>query len=482
MRRAGKNLIRRWAADPVRFSAEALGVKLWGKQAAIARSVVSQSRTAAKSGHKIGKSTGGAALAIWWPLTRHRGRTILTAPAGHQIRNILWPEVRRLYRQARFPIGGHCSPDPSRGLELPGDRGIICVTTDEAEKIAGLSGPNQLFIVDEASGYDERLWAPIFGNMAGGGRLLATGNPTQTSGTFFEAFTEKSHLWATFTVSSAESPNVVSGRELVPGLARKPWVLEMLEEHAGIRLDPDCSHEELCEALERATDSPFLDIRVKGRFPSQADNCVVPLSLIEAAKERWAETNGSGDLNIGIDVARSGDDESILCPRRGKRAYELEPHRNLDGPQLADRAIAMVARMRRGHERPRIKVDVIGVGASCYDSLAARAEALDLDVVPVNVSESSDDEDKYKNLRAQVHFATKSWLADGGAIPPDQKLHAELSAARYSFDERGRYVVEKKEKIKERLRRSPDRADALGLSIYEGTSDLGSVIAVRRSR
>lgn len=467
-----KSLLARWTDNPVLCVSEVFGLQLWPKQAAIARSVVTHKRTACKSGHKVGKSTGASGVALWWVLTRHRGRVILTAPAGHQVRNILWPEVTRLYESAKVPIGGRLSPDPAYGLKLPGQREIIAVTTDEVAKAAGLSSPNQLIIVDEASGYDEALWPALFGNLAGGGRILALGNPTQTSGTFYEAFGEKAHLWNGFTLSSVESPNVVANRRVIPGLAMRDYVEEHLDEYAGIRLPRGASYEELVAALESAGESPFLDIRIRGRFPVQAENAVVPLSLVERAKERWVSTHGDGPLSLGVDVARSGDDESVIAPRRGFRLGELEPHRGLDGPQLAAKVIECANRLRGDQvERVRVKIDVVGVGASPYDCLKAVEDERGIEVIGVNSGEASDDPERFKNKRAQLHFAMRSWLADGGAIPPNEpKLHAEIVAAKFSLDERNRYIVEKKDAIKARLKRSPDRADAAALAVYEPPS------------
>lgn len=465
-----KRLLARWGPNPVLCLDELCGLKLWPKQAAIARSIVEHKRTACKSGHKVGKSTSAAGIALWWVLTRWRGRVILTAPAGHQVRNILWPEVTRLYESARVPVGGRLSPDPAYGLKLPGNREIIAVTTDEVAKAAGLSSPNQLIIVDEASGYDEDLWPALFGNLAGGGRILATGNPTQTSGTFYEAFTEKAHLWNTFTISCIETPNVIANRCLIPGIAMRDYITEHLDEYAGIRLDPQtCTHAELVAALESAGESPFLDIRIRGRFPVQGDHAVVPLTLVETGKLRWATTLATDGLSLGVDVARTGDDDSVIAPRRGNKLYPLEPHHGLDGPELAARVVECANRLRpKPSDRVRVKIDEIGVGASPYDCLVGMASAANLEVIGVNAGAAADDPERFRNKRAQMHFAVRSWLADGGALPPNEgKLYAELVAAKFSLDERNRYVVEKKDAIKARLRRSPDRADAVGLAVYE---------------
>lgn len=467
-RLTAERLVKRWRGDPACFSREVLGCELWEKQAEVACAVLKHQRVAVRSGHKVGKSRCAAVIALWWCLTRDKARVVLTAPSGHQIRNILWTEVQDLYHHAKVPLGGYCSPDPSRGLQLPEGRQILCIATDEAEKLAGLSGSNQLFIVDEASGFPEVLWDPINGNRAGGGQILALSNPTQTSGTFYDAFHSKRHLWHGIRIASTESPNFVAGKVLVPGLAYREWVCEMLEEHAGIRLEPTVSAEEILAALESVGDaSLFINVRIKGQFPSQSENSVIALRQVELARERFEFAPEHGRLNLGIDVARYGDDESVIAPRRGAKILPLIAMHGLDGPGLADRVIALLAQLRREGERPLLKVDVIGIGASCFDSLRQKADAFAFEVTPVNVAEASQIPEKYRNLRAQLHFATRTFLLEGGALPPDERLHSELVATRYSLDERGRYVVERKEEIKVRLRRSPDRADAVMLAIYE---------------
>ena len=110
---------------------------------------------------------------------------------------------------------------------------------------------------------------------------------------------------------------------------------------------------------------------------------------------------------------------------------------------------------------PLVRVDVIGVGAGVADLLRYNNQ---VECVGVNVATSATIEE-YALLRDQVWFGLKKWLKDGGAIPSDPKLEAELVAPTYAFDLRGRIKVEPKEKIKERLRRSPDRADALALAV-----------------
>ena len=325
--------------------------------------------------------------------------------------------------------------------------------------MAGLSGAEILFIIDEASGFPDALWEPIFGNMAGGGRLLALGNPTQLSGPFYEAFTQKQEFWSTLHISSEESPNVLAGDVLIPGLATREWVEE--------------------KKREWGEKSAAYQVRVAGNFPSQGDSAVIPFEAVQAAVLRWALTPADGLLHIGVDVARFGDDESVVQPRRGKKALEPFVFRGLDNVDLAGRVLRIARDLRNPGEKPRVKIDVVGNGSGVVDIL--KRQKNEIEVVPVNVAEAATAEG-YHRLRDQLWFGCGDWLREGGAIPDDPKLFSELVAPTYFFDARGRQEVEEKEAVKKRLRRSPDRADALCLAVYEKRSSMRDALAAYTSR
>ncbi len=114
-------------------------------------------------------------------------------------------------------------------------------------------------------------------------------------------------------------------------------------------------------------------------------------------------------------------------------------------------------------------VDVIGVGSGVADILRTHKS---LEVIDVNVGESANviiqGQPEYNRLRDQLWFGLKTWIKNGGALPDDGKLHAELLAPMYGFTVDGRLKVESKDDIKKRLKRSPDRADAMALACYPG--------------
>lgn len=434
---------------------EVLKTEPWLRQEEMIRAIDTHHRVAIRSGHKIGKSTSCAAIALWWISTRSdRAKVILTSSSYTQIEKILWPELRRLYDRANktykefpgcpaFPIGGRLLGNPESGLKFADGRHVFGISTATPERMAGFSGAELLYIIDEASGIAECIFEAIEGNMAGGAKAIMFGNPTQTSGTFYEAFNGKAQFWHGIHISSEETPNAVSGEEIIPGLAGKDWIEE--------------------KRAEWGETSPIYAVRVRGDFPSQTSDAVISLELLESSWKRWLFTQESGLLHLGVDVARYGDDDTVIAPRRGLKALPMITARSMDCIEVAGTVLEAVRRLRIGQERPVVKVDVIGVGAGVYDQLRRSREVI---AVPVNVAEASQLPEEYANLRAQVGFAVRDWMREGGTIPNDSKLHQELIASRYSFDGRARLKIESKDDIKKRLGRSPDRADALALSIF----------------
>jgi phage terminase large subunit len=237
---------------------------------------------------------------------------------------------------------------------------------------------------------------------------------------------------------------------------------------------------------------PLYDMRVLGNFPSQAENAIVPMVLLEQGVARWPSTQPeeTDELEIGVDVARGGDDESVLAPRRGRKVFELEAVA-IDraagalppGPQVGEAIVRMARRLRKPTDRlrPRVKIDSIGVGTAVVDYLVLHHKG-ELEIVAVNSASAADAwlvlapgtgvsprktaADEYRNLRTQLAFGVTLWLREGGALPDDDKLGQELVAATFYFRENGKIAAEDKDEVKKRIRRSPDRADAVALAIY----------------
>lgn len=432
--------------DPVTFAERILQMEPWSKQAEVMRAIRDNDRVAVRSGHKIGKSACAAALALWWYYTRPGSLVILTSSTDDQVRTILWAELTKLYRRNPEALGGNLHEGHRAGLVHPDGRRIIGLASNKGENMAGFSGMDLLFIVDEASGVEDAIFDAVEGNRAGGARVIMFGNPTQQSGRFYEAFHDDRGFWKQMHISSEETPNVIEGRIVVPGLATRDYIEE--------------------KRAEWGEKSPLYLIRVKGDFPDAASDAVIGLDLVEKCTKGWRKPSPEdGTLQIGVDVARFGEDDSVIYARRGLYADNPVVLGGADILRVAHEVKRVAKNHRVNGERPVVLIDGSGVGGGLVDIL--RAES-DLEIIDANAS-SSAGTDEHSRLRDRLWFGLRDWLKAGGKVPHDRKLNQEMAAPVYSFDTKGRLKVESKDDIRAKLRpqRSPDRADALALAVFE---------------
>lgn len=458
-----------------RYGRDVRPFELWSKQDRLALAVLEHRRVACRSGHKTGKTVLASALAIWWALTRPNARVLMTAPTERQVKKALWGETRQFW--ANSPLLQEFMPEPAlspeTGVRWKDGRELFGFTAKSADAVSGPGGPDVLVIIDESAGVPREVWEALQGVRAGGGKVLALANPTQTSGWFFDAFHDKRVGWHLEDISVTETPNFIEGREVIPGLSAREFEQEVRDDYG--------------------VDSPQYATRVLGKFPPNVGNAVIGFGLIEAARKAWALATGDeGDglelgptIDLGVDVARFGDDDSAIAARSGLALYSpawfekehgIRPVVNgYDAVKVAGLAMACLRALDTKGKRIRIKVDCTGgYGEPVVSQLHALQSGGDLDadaqIVPINFSGESSDSEKYPVLRDELWFGARPWFREGGAMYPDPKLESELMAATYALDLKGRNKVEPKKEIKKRLGRSPDRADAALLAIYEPAS------------
>jgi hypothetical protein len=209
-------------------------------------------------------------------------------------------------------------------------------------------------------------------------------------------------------------------------------------------------------------DSTVARVEVMGEFPSADDDTVIPLDLVRGAVERDVTLTANEPIVWGLDVARFGGDNSALCVRQGNTVLEIKSFASMDLMQLCG-----VVKNRFDDctvmERPQeILVDVIGLGAGVVDRLREQ----NLPVRGVNVAEAPSTKKNYLNLRAELWFAIKDWLAQRDCrLPNDDELVSELAAPLYKYTSTGKIKIESKDEMRKRGIKSPDKADALALTM-----------------
>jgi phage terminase large subunit len=190
--------------DPVEFTRAFLDHDIWSKQEEILRSVAASRRTAVKACHASGKTFIAAAAVLWW-LVRHPDAIVITtAPTWTQVERVLWSEIHSMLQRSgiEFPIPAATS------LRLGPNRYAIGLSTNEGVRFQGYHG-NVLIILDEAPGILSQIYEAIEGIRAGGDvRILALGNPSISSGPFYDAFSGNREGWNQITISAFNTPNL----------------------------------------------------------------------------------------------------------------------------------------------------------------------------------------------------------------------------------------------------------------------------------
>lgn len=217
-------------------------------------------------------------------------------------------------------------------------------------------------------------------------------------------------------------------------------------------------------------DSTVSRVEVMGQFPKADDDTVIPMDLINSAIDRDVTLAASEPILWGLDVARFGGDNSALCVRQGNTVLEITTFNSMDLMQLCG-AIKNRYDDSTVMERPQeILVDVIGLGSGVVDRLAEQ----NLPVRGVNVAEAPSTKKNYLNLRAELWFAIKDWLAQRDCrLPNNDELASELAAPQYKYTSSGKIKIESKDEMRKRGIKSPDKADALALTMASSAASFG---------
>lgn len=434
-------LMKRCQQDPLFFSTYVLGGEQpWEKQKEIMQSTRQKLRTVVVSGYCNGKTWIAARTVLWFLLSFPHSIVISTAPTARQVENVLWAEIRRQYKDSKLPLGGEVLKTQ---VKIDDDWFAIGLSTDEPTRFQGFHSRHLLIVFDEAAGVDRIIWDAAEGQMAGAhARWLAIGNPIAPSGPFYEA--ANGTLWNTINISCLDSPNVTSGRIIYPKLVTTRWIEE--------------------RKSEWVENSPHYQSKVLGRFPQSSEFGLIPLDWIEKANLRTeAIEPQEGEKRIGVDVARSGADRTVLIYRQGQLVRHVKAYQNINTMETVGRVIRFVKKCEA--EWIDVMVDVIGIGAGVVDRLHEQG----FGVCGVNFGDKMCNKKRFANTRAQCYWMLKEALNPESenplAIPKKPtSLCSELAAIEWSADSAGHIKIEPKEDVKKRLGRSPDYADALALT------------------
>lgn len=434
---AGESGPDKWQSETLK----AIGEQMRGAESAV--------RMAIASGHGIGKTCLTAWVIHWFMATRPGCAGVVTANTRDQLINKTWRELAKWNARA---INGHWfdwTATSFKAVERPETWFIAAQpwTKERSEAFAGLHEKDVLVLFDEASAIDDVIWDVASGAMTEKGALwLALGNPTRNTGRFHECFGRLRHRWTTRQIDSRDSAR-----------ANKAEIQQWVDDYG--------------------EDSDFVRVRVKGEFPRAGSMQFIPGDLVDAAMARTPQCHLWEPLIMGVDVARFGDDQSVIAFRRGRDAASIPwvKYRGVDTMTLASE----IARLADQEKVDAIFVDGVGIGAGVVDRLRQlKRQVFDVQSGGAPSAHMRTEEPiKVKNKRVEMWAYMRYWLK-GGAIPDDSELEGDLTSIEYGYDADDRVQLEKVEDMKKRGLASPDNGTALALTFAEPVAAKSDATAI----
>jgi hypothetical protein len=438
---------------------------------------VIQNQIRVEAGHTIGKTKLASGIVNHFFDCFAPSIVYTFAPTRKQIHDLLWKEIKTDRSGKGLP---------GRILDLALDRGpdhfANGMATNNAggtgtERVQGQHGKYLLFILDEAEGIADYVWDAIKSMMSGGiAIVLMLANPRTRLSRFHKA--KELPSVRSFRISCIWHPNVLAGREIVPGAVRRDYVDSMLDEHCSIV----ATHEDDAQTFEVPwrpgvifqPDTEML-FRVLGTAPkSIAANTLVPLGRYEAATQREHKGDRPKVARIGVDCARFGQDVGTCYIRHDGRIW-----REARFPQLVTgdyfRAIkaAILRLMEQGVNDVQVRVDGGGgFGAGVIDRLNEDVD-LNVKLALFSVQEvhfggtEHIDETAYVDKVTQMYAEVAETLKGVTVVNPPAELEADLCERTYKWMNRSGVDVKKlapKDDFKKAHGRSPDDGDGFVLA------------------
>lgn len=495
IRHRGIKLLESWRADWNKFVREAFDVYLDKEQQEILSSVQHNPRTSVASGTARGKDFVAACAAISFMYLTPRfnkqkqlienTKVALTAPTDRQVKNIMMPEISRLFNRAK-----------RKGIQLTGRLNAYDIRTDfdewfltgfkadenNHEAWSGFHAVNTMFVVTEASGVSDNVFDAIEGNLQGNSRILIVFNPNKSVG--YAAKSQKSNRWSRYQLNSLTAPNVKEKKVIIPGQVDYDWVVGKIADWTQpIRKDEfDITQDDFEFEGKYYRPEDLFRKKVLGKFPKISDDVLIPQAWIDLAHDRWKEGQAvkfdhTMPTILGVDVAGMGRDATVYVERTGNWVQPIMSH-NSGGTADHMQVAGQINTFMRGNPNMYASIDTIGEGAGVYSRVC---ELQDKDrVISCKYSEKASQGDKtlkdytgqyqFANMRAYLFWAVRDWLdpknETGAMLPPDDFLDEEATEIRWEFKSDGKIIIEPKEDIKKRLGRSTDRFDALANTFY----------------
>ena len=435
--------------NPVGFFEDILNFSPDTWQGKAAESVRDNPKTAIRSGQGVGKSALTACLMIWYIAMHPYSRIIATAPTKQQLHDVLWAEISKWLTGTI--LDGKIIWKKTR-VEMSGYEAVWYATAKTATRPENMQGYHEqymLFVVDEASGVEDKILEAILGTLGHeDNRLLLLGNPTKTTGVFHDAFYKDKIDYYTIKVNAKDVKR--TNKNNIKSLIRK-----------------------------YGEDSNVVRVRVDGDFPKQEDDVFIPLEFIEKSIMTEYIECEIQNIDIGVDVARFGDDDTVIAHKVNNRILPLKIRRGQDLMRTSGDVLFSCTSLKEKHPgffthggKIKVKIDDTGLGGGVTDRVreVIRDKNISwIEVYPVNMAQSIHHK-FYYDITTYLWSVIRDLIdtSEGRKceliLPNDDDLVGQLSCRKYIYHSSGKIRLESKKEMKDRGLKSPDRADAVTLA------------------
>jgi len=446
--------LREWRNSPLQFVTECVGATPSKQQIEGLKALPKSKRLSIRSGHGTGKDAFAAWAALWFMSTRTYPKVPCTAPTARQLSDVLWSEMSKWLRQSKVVDEFVIQKDKIFHRDAPKEWWMRAISPsvkatkeEQAETLAGLHADHMFIIVDESSGVHDPVYIPLEGAMTQeDNRVLLIGNMTKNTGYFFNTHFHPtmSQKWTRLHWDSRESELVTKD------------MIDYFRDNYG-------------------EDSNVFKIRVEGNPPVDDEMTFIPLSWAIQCVGNTIEVDPEWPLYLSVDVARYGEDDSIILPRRGMKISRWDRFHGNHTLDLSHHVVRNFVDM----EASGVVVDEIGVGGGVIDWLQHDPRGLGQKAIGLNSQDASSDKMKWHRLRDELWDRVRNHLMHCRFDLPDENvkmfgkdwnighlLANELAAPRYKLDVNGAIQIESKLDMKARGIKSPNIADALVMSEY----------------
>jgi len=440
---------------------------LWDIPNQILESVRDYKYTVAKSCHASAKTHACACALIWFLYTFPQSKVISSAPTNKQLRYSLWAEVAKIHRKAGLP-----GKLLQQSITIDDAWFAIGFTTqdDQPDKFQSQHAEGGILVIlDEAGAMPQPIFDEGLASITTGAfvRVLLPGQPTQSSGEFYDYFQDDSPDVKTFTISAFDTPNFTHFGITEEDIADGSWKDKVGDNELprSYLINPSWVEE---RHRKWGPKSPLYVSRVLGKFPKAGPSTLISLEWIEEAQKRDLPPDPAISPNLGVDPARYGDDSSVISKAHEDQFRVLESYQSNDLVFLAGE----VKRFATEESAAAAYIDTIGVGAGVYDILDSESvseEGLPFYPEEVKASHKAHDTLQFGNRRAELYWNLRERFREGriDIDPYDKELAKQLGSLKYRYDAQGRIFIESKEEMKKRGLDSPDLADSAKIAFSD---------------